>query len=85
VRRIYERWRPLVEQKNSMAEDIKALVGEKLNQTYTTEKLILESLPKMDQVAQLLQQTLQEEKATDEKLTMLAESEVNPTALQKPA
>jgi ferritin-like metal-binding protein YciE len=66
-----------------MAEDIKALVGEKLNQTYTTEKLILESLPKMDQVAQLLQKTLQEGKATDEKLTMLAGSEVNPTALQK--
>ena len=34
-------------------------------------------------VADLLEQTLQEEKATDEKLTMLAESEVNPAALQQ--
>jgi ferritin-like metal-binding protein YciE len=165
-----------------MAEDIKTLMIEKLNQTYTAEKLILENLPKlaeavtsanlkqafeahlketqqqvarleqvgkqmgvqvqgapceamqglaaeakrlisehqrgpmldvallaaaqgvehheiavygtmrtlarsagMNEAAQLLEQTLQEEKATDEKLTMLAESEVNPKALQKAA
>jgi ferritin-like metal-binding protein YciE len=165
-----------------MAEDIKSLMAEKLNQTYTTEKLILESLPKMaaavssptlkqafeahrreteqqvarleqagqqmglqikgapceameglaaeaerlisehqrgplldvalvaaaqavehheiavygtmrtlarsagmDQVAELLEQTLQEEKATDEKLTMVAEREVNPAALKMAA
>jgi ferritin-like metal-binding protein YciE len=37
----------------------------------------------MNQVADLLEQTLQEEKATDEKLTMLAESEINPAALQQ--
>jgi ferritin-like metal-binding protein YciE len=33
-------------------------------------------------VADLLAQTLQEEKATDEKLTQLAESEVNPAAVR---
>ncbi len=36
-------------------------------------------------VADLLEQTLREEKATDEKLTMLAESEINPAALQSAA
>lgn len=35
----------------------------------------------MQEVADLLGQTLAEEKATDEKLTMLAEKEVNPAAL----
>jgi ferritin-like metal-binding protein YciE len=39
----------------------------------------------MGAVADLLEQTLQEEKATDEKLTMLAESEINPAALQQAA
>jgi ferritin-like metal-binding protein YciE len=39
----------------------------------------------MDQVAELLEQTLQEEKATDEKLTMVAEREVNPAALKMAA
>jgi ferritin-like metal-binding protein YciE len=39
----------------------------------------------MDAVADLLEQTLQEEKATDEKLTMLAESEINPAALEQAA
>jgi ferritin-like metal-binding protein YciE len=34
------------------------------------------------QVADLLAQTLQEEKATDEKLTQLAESELNPAMLE---
>jgi ferritin-like metal-binding protein YciE len=34
------------------------------------------------QVADLLVETLQEEKQTDEKLTQLAESEINPAALQ---
>jgi uncharacterized protein DUF892 len=33
-------------------------------------------------VADLLVQTLQEEKQTDEKLTQLAESELNPAAIQ---
>jgi ferritin-like metal-binding protein YciE len=37
----------------------------------------------LDQIATLLEQTLQEEKATDEKLTALAESEINPTALKQ--
>jgi len=165
-----------------MAENIKTLMTEKLNQTYTAEKLILESLPKlaqaassqklkqafeahrqeteqqvarleqagqqmgiqlqgapceamqglaaeaerlisehqrgpmldvalvaaaqsvehheiavygtirtlarsagMEQVADLMEQTLREEKATDEKLTMLAETEVNPSALKMAA
>jgi ferritin-like metal-binding protein YciE len=36
----------------------------------------------MQEVADLLAQTLQEEKATDEKLTQLAESEVNPAAVR---
>ena len=39
----------------------------------------------MGAVADLLGQTRQEEKATDEKLTMLAESEINPAALQQAA
>jgi ferritin-like metal-binding protein YciE len=39
----------------------------------------------MDQIATLLEQTLQEEKATDEKLTVLAESEINPAALEQAA
>jgi ferritin-like metal-binding protein YciE len=39
----------------------------------------------INEVADLLAQTLQEEKATDEKLTMLAESEINPAALQQAA
>jgi ferritin-like metal-binding protein YciE len=39
----------------------------------------------MGGVADLLEQTLREEKATDEKLTMLAESEINPAALQQSA
>ena len=39
----------------------------------------------MGAVADLLEQTLQEEKATDEKLTMLAEGEINPAALQQAA
>jgi ferritin-like metal-binding protein YciE len=39
----------------------------------------------LDQIATLLEQTLQEEKATDEKLTVLAESEINPTALEQAA
>jgi ferritin-like metal-binding protein YciE len=39
----------------------------------------------MQQVAELMEQTLQEEKATDEKLNGLAESEINPAALQKAA
>jgi ferritin-like metal-binding protein YciE len=34
------------------------------------------------QVAELLAQTLQEEKQTDEKLTQLGESEINPAAFQ---
>jgi len=34
------------------------------------------------EVAELMVQTLQEEKQTDEKLTQLAESEVNPAAIQ---
>jgi ferritin-like metal-binding protein YciE len=34
------------------------------------------------QVARLLAQTLKEEKQTDEKLTQLAEREINPTALE---
>jgi rubrerythrin len=33
------------------------------------------------QVAELMAQTLQEEKQTDEKLTQLAESELNPAAI----
>ncbi len=36
----------------------------------------------MTEAAQLLGETLAEEKATDEKLTMLAEREVNPMAMQ---
>ena len=36
-------------------------------------------------VADLLEQTLREEKATDEKLTALAEGEINPAALQQAA
>jgi ferritin-like metal-binding protein YciE len=36
-------------------------------------------------VADPLEQTLREEKATDEKLTALAEGEINPTALQQAA
>ncbi len=39
----------------------------------------------LGEVADLLEQTLQEEKATDEKLTALAESEINPAALQQAA
>jgi ferritin-like metal-binding protein YciE len=39
----------------------------------------------MADLARLLEQTLQEEKATDEKLTALAESEVNPAALKQAA
>jgi ferritin-like metal-binding protein YciE len=39
----------------------------------------------MQEVADLLGQTLAEEKATDEKLTALAESEINPAALQSAA
>jgi ferritin-like metal-binding protein YciE len=39
----------------------------------------------MQEVADLLGQTLAEEKATDEKLTALVESEINPAALQKAA
>ena len=34
------------------------------------------------EVASLLNETLQEEKQTDEKLTQLAESEINPAAFQ---
>jgi len=34
-----------------MAEDIKSLMVEKLNQTYTAEKLILQTLPKLRQAA----------------------------------
>jgi ferritin-like metal-binding protein YciE len=34
-------------------------------------------------VADLLEHTLREEKATDEKLTALAEGEINPAALQQ--
>jgi ferritin-like metal-binding protein YciE len=36
----------------------------------------------MTEVAQLLRQTLEEEKATDEKLNQIAEGEVNTRALQ---
>ncbi len=39
----------------------------------------------MGAVADLLEQTLREEKATDEKLTALAEGEINPAALQQAA
>ena len=39
----------------------------------------------MGEVADLLEQTLQEEKATDERLTALAESEINPAALRQSA
>jgi len=36
----------------------------------------------MDDVAELMSETLEEEKATDEKLTALAETEINPAALE---
>ena len=36
-------------------------------------------------MADLLEQTLREEKVIDEKLTMLAEGEINPAALQQAA
>ena len=39
----------------------------------------------MGGVADLLEQTLREEKATDERLTALAENEINPTALRQAA
>lgn len=39
----------------------------------------------LSEVAKLLEQTLQEEKATDEKLTAIAESEINKTAASKAA
>ncbi len=39
----------------------------------------------MGAAADLLEQTLREEKATDEKLTALAEGEINPAALQQAA
>jgi ferritin-like metal-binding protein YciE len=39
----------------------------------------------MQEVAELLGQTLAEEKATDEKLTALAESEINPAAMSTAA
>jgi len=36
----------------------------------------------LDNVAELMSETLEEEKATDETLTALAETEINPAALQ---
>jgi ferritin-like metal-binding protein YciE len=51
---------------------------------YGTMKTLARSAG-MEQVAQLMDQTLQEEKATDEKLTVLAESDVNPSALKQAA
>jgi ferritin-like metal-binding protein YciE len=39
----------------------------------------------MSEAAQLLEQTLQEEKETDEKLTQLAESEINVEADEEAA
>src|SRR3712207_8732147 len=53
------------------------------NDTATTEIYTLslhDALPILGAVADLLEQTLQEEKATDEKLTGLAEGEINPAA-----
>jgi len=39
----------------------------------------------MNNVADLMSETLEEEKATDEKLTALAESQVNPAAIKTAA
>ncbi len=39
----------------------------------------------MDDVADLMSETLEEEKATDEKLTALAETQINPAAIKEAA
>jgi ferritin-like metal-binding protein YciE len=52
--------------------------------TYGTICAILKAMGE-DKAAQLMAQTLQEEKKTDEDLTQLAESEVNPAALGRGA